>query len=92
MASKKDMVNAASAESGVSKKDTEKVLNAAFDYIMNTVGNGETVQIIGFGTFKSTERAERQCKNPATGEDMVSPAKRVPSFKAGATFKDIVKD
>ena len=55
------------------------------------VAAGDKVQLIGFGTFELRERAEKQARNPRTGEKMTVPACKAPAFKAGQAFKDAAK-
>ena len=75
---------------GLSKKETEDIFNAFIDTIVDTVNNGEKVQIVGFGTFEVAERAERVGRNPQTGENMTISASKAPKFKAGKALKDAV--
>lgn len=72
------------------KAAAARVTDAVFDIIKDEVINGGSVQIVGFGTFDSADRAARTGKNPQTGESIQIPAKKVPIFKAGKTFKDAV--
>lgn len=78
-------------KSGVSKKDAEKVLNAFLETVQETVKADDKVQLVGFGTFESKARAAREGKNPQTGEKIKIAACKVPSFKAGKAFKDMLK-
>jgi DNA-binding protein HU-beta len=71
-------------------KDAERVVNGVFDEIKAAVAAGDTVQLVGFGTFSSKDRAAREARNPQTGETLQSAAKKVPAFKAGKAFKDAV--
>ena len=88
---KNELISAVAEKSGLSKKDSEKALNAALEAITATVAKGEKVQIIGFGTFELRERAEKQARNPRTGETMTVPACKAHAFKAGQAFKDAAK-
>lgn len=88
---KNELISAVAEKSGLSKKDSEKALNAALEAITATVAKGEKVQLIGFGTFELRERAEKQARNPRTGETMTVPACKAPAFKAGQAFKDAAK-
>ena len=72
-------------------KDAERVVNGVFEEIKAAVAAGDSVQIIGFGTFEARARAEREARNPQTGETIVIPAKKVPAFKPGKAFKDALK-
>ena len=87
---KTELISAVAEKSEVSKKDTEAVLNTAMDIIKETVASGDDVQLIGFGTFTVAERAEREGRNPQTGEVMKIAASKSPKFKAGKAFKDAV--
>ena len=88
---KKELISAMSEKSGLSKKDTEKVLVAFIDAVKESLVKGESVQLIGFGTFDVSERAARTGRNPQTGKDVVIEACKVPKFKAGKALKDAVK-
>ncbi len=88
---KKELVGAVAAKAGVSKKDAEAVISATFDEIVAAVAKGETVQLIGFGTFESRQRSAKEGRNPKTGETLEIAATTVPAFKAGKAFKDAVK-
>lgn len=87
---KGELVLAASEKSNVSKKDTEKVLAALIDTIIDAVKNEEKVQLIGFGTFEMRRRSERMGRDPRTKKEIKIPACNVPAFKAGKVFKDAV--
>ena len=75
-------------QTGMTKKDTEKALNAAFDVIASALSKGEKVQVSGFGIFEVKEREARMGRNPRTGEAMEIAASRTPTFKASKTLKD----
>lgn len=87
---KTELINAAAQKSGCSKKDAEKVVNAVLVAVTETLADGASVQIAGFGTFEVRERAEKQGRNPRTGEAITVPAAKVPAFKAGKGLKDAV--
>lgn len=87
---KAELVAAAAEKTGLSKKDSEKVINAAFDSITETLAAGEKVQLVGFGAFEVKERGARVGRNPKTKEEIEIPASRVASFKAGKALKDAV--
>ena len=87
---KVDLVNKIAEKLDCSKKDSEKALNSVLEVITESLANGEKVALVGFGTFEVKERAERTCKNPRTQEEMIVPATKVPSFKAGKGLKDAV--
>ena len=85
---KTELVAAAAEQTGMTKKDTEKALNAAFDVIASSLSKGEKVQVSGFGIFEVKEREARMGRNPRTGEAMEIAASRTPTFKASKTLKD----
>ena len=87
---KTELVAAIAEKQNLSKKDVEKVINAAMDEIKGALANGDSVAFLGFGTFEVHERAERTCINPQTKETMTVAACKVPAFKAGKAFKDAV--
>ena len=77
--------------SGVSKKDTEQVLNAFIATVQKTLKQDGKVQIPGFGSFEVRERAARSGRNPLTGEAIEIAAAKVPAFKAGKDLKDAIQ-
>ena len=87
---KAELVAAVAEKAGLSKKDSEKAVNAAFDTITETLVAGDKVQLVGFGAFEVKERGERTGLNPQTKETITIPATRVASFKVGKALKDAV--
>jgi len=87
---KTDLIHAIAEQSGLSKKDAEKALNATIDTIIKAVAEGEKIQLTGFGTFEQRQRNARTGVDPRTGNTIEIPASKVPAFKAGKGFKDIV--
>ena len=87
---KAELINAVAEKTGLSKKDSEKALNATFDTITASLEAGEKVQLVGFGVFEVKERGERIGRNPKTKEEIKISASRVPGFKAGKALKDAV--
>ena len=85
---KTELITVTAEHAGLTKKDTERVLNAAIDAITLALVKGEKVQLSGFGTFETKEREERIGRNPRTKETVTIPATRVPSFKASKALKD----
>ena len=77
-------------KSGLTKTAAEKAYKAFIDTVIEAVADGEKVQLAGFGTFETGERAAREGRNPQTGETMQIAASRTPRFKAGKAFKDAV--
>lgn len=87
---KTELIAVAAESAGLTKKDTERVLNAAIDAITAALVKGEKVQLSGFGTFEAKEREARIGRNPHTMQAIEIPATRVPSFKASKALKDNV--
>ena len=87
---KTELIAAVAESAGLTKKDTERVINAAIDAITASLVKGEKVQISGFGTFEIKDREARVGRNPHTKEAVEIPATRVPSFKASKSLKDSV--
>lgn len=78
------------SKSGLKKQDTEKAVSAMVESITETLAKGESIQLVGFGTFEVRERAERTGINPRTKEKITIAATKVPAFKAGRALKDAV--
>ena len=87
---KTELIAAAAEKAGLSKKDTEAVINAAIDAITEALKNNDKVQLVGFGAFEVKARAERIGRNPRTKEQISIPASKVPVFKPGKALKDAV--
>lgn len=87
---KSELVAAVAEKAGLSKKDSEKAITAAFDVITASLEAGEKVQLVGFGVFDVKERAARVGRNPRTKETIEIAASRTPIFKAGKALKDAV--
>lgn len=87
---KTELIAAAAENTGLTKKDTERVINAAVDAITAALVKGEKVQVSGFGTFEIRERDARIGRNPHTKESIEIPATRVPAFKPSKALKDTV--
>ena len=85
---KTELIAAAAESTGLTKKDTERVLNAAIDAITAALVKGEKVQLSGFGSFETKTREARVGRNPHTKETIEIPATRVPAFKASKALKD----
>ena len=87
---KTELIAIAAENAGMTKKDTERMLNAAIDAITEALSRGEKVQLSGFGTFEVKDREARVGRNAHTKEAVEIPATRVPAFKASKSLKDIV--
>ncbi|MBP5458286.1 MAG: HU family DNA-binding protein [Paludibacteraceae bacterium] len=78
---KEGLVNSVISKTGLSAVDSKKALQAVIETITDELKRGGNVQLIGFGTFSVDERAAREGRNPATGEKMQIPAKKVAKWK-----------
>ena len=87
---KTELVASVAEKSGLTKKDSEKAVNAVLAAITESMENGEKVQLVGFGTFEVRERKARKAQNPQTKEEITIPATKVPAFKAGKGLKEVV--
>ena len=87
---KTELIEAIKENTGLSKKDAEKALAATLDTIIKAVAEGDKVQLTGFGTFEQRQRNARTGVDPRTGNSIDIPASKVPAFKAGKAFKDVV--
>lgn len=87
---KAELVNAIATQTGLSKKDTEATLNSFVNVVSSELAKKEKVQLVGFGTFETRERAARTGRNPQTGKELKIAASTVPAFKAGKALKEIV--
>jgi len=95
---KNELIDAVAEKTDVTKKDTGKVVNETIDTIMNYLkseankaeDDRDNVQLIGFGTFEVKDRSSRKGRNPQTGEEIQIPARKVPVFRSGKSFKEAV--
>jgi nucleoid DNA-binding protein len=87
---KQDLVTEV-AKATCSKAEAEKALDAVLGAIKKSLKKGESVTLVGFGTFSVTKRAARKGRNPQTGATIKIAAKKVPKFTAGKALKDAVK-
>lgn len=87
---KADIVNKLSDSVGLSKKDAVAAVEAVIATITKALSKGESVQLVGFGSFNVRKRAARTGRNPQTGATIKIAARKVPSFKAGKGLKDAV--
>jgi len=87
---KGELVSAVAEKAGLTKKDTEKVLKAFEEAVVQELAKGGKVQMVGFGTFEISERAARVGRNPQSGAPMNIPASKAPKFKAGKVLKEAV--
>lgn len=87
---KAELIAEVAEKTGLSKKDSERSVNATLQTISETIETGEKVQLVGFGVFDVKTREARVGRNPKTKEEIQIPASRVPVFKAGKALKDSV--
>ena len=87
---KTELVAAMAEQSGLSKRDAEKALKAFIEITTDTLKKKGSVQLIGFGTFTTAERAAREGRNPSTGAKIKIAKSVAPKFKAGKALKDTV--
>jgi len=87
---KAELIAVVAEKAELSKKDTEKAVNALIEAITEGLQKGEKIQLVGFGGFEVKQRAARMGRNPKTKEQIQIPASKVPVFKAGKAFKDAI--
>ncbi len=87
---KTELIAAVADKTGLTKVDASKALDAITDAITGALKTGDTVALIGFGTFKVTARAARTGRNPRTGEELSIAARKAPAFTAGKALKEAV--
>ncbi len=83
-----ELISAIVTASEVDKKTVEKVVDATFSQIVGTLAKGEEIRLVGFGSFKVSDRKARKGKNPRTGEAIDIPAAKAAVFKPGKELKD----
>ena len=87
---KTQFIEVVALKSGLKKKEAEAAVNAMTDAIVEALKAGDKVQLMGFGSFEVKERAEREGRNPKTGETIKIAASKTPAFSAGKAFKDAI--
>jgi|TARA_R110002050_G_scaffold85747_9_gene182929 DNA-binding protein HU-beta len=87
---KQELVSAMAEKSGLTKADSDKLLKAFEETLKETLGKGESIQLIGFGTFSVSERSARTGRNPQTGKEIQIAAKKVVKFKAGKALDQTI--
>jgi len=88
---KADLINHVAATAGLTKSASGDAVEAMISGIVDALKNGETVNLVGFGTFSVAERAARTARNPRTGQSIAVDASKAPKFRAGKGLKDAVK-
>ena len=87
---KAQLVEKIATETKLTKAQTEQILDQALETIKKTVAKGDDVKLVGFGTFSRGKRKARTGRNPQTGAAITIPASKVPRFKAGKEFKEMM--
>ncbi len=87
---KSEMAEKLAEKINVKKQQAEEIINIFANSIMEALAKGDKVEIRGFGSFRVRERAEKEGRNPKTGEKVIVPAKKVPFFKTGKDFREMV--
>ncbi|MDX9988467.1 MULTISPECIES: HU family DNA-binding protein [Thiothrix] len=88
---KSELIDAVSAKAGLTKADTDRAFKAFVEVITESMAKGETIALVGFGTFLVRERQARSGRNPRTGETISIESAKIPAFKAGKALKDAVQ-
>ncbi len=87
---KSELIDSIATTADLTKADAGRALDATLETITNTLKKGDTVSLVGFGTYSVKQRAARTGRNPQTGKTIQIPASKAPSFKAGKSLKDAV--
>ncbi len=87
---KQELIRRIADDSEVSRRDAAVMLDSTLEAIMSTVADGDSVQLLGFGTFEARTRKARTARNPQTGEEVQVPETTVPVFRPGVIFKERV--
>jgi len=87
---KAELIKSIAEKSGLTQKDADAALDGFIETIKETLAKGDTVTLVGFGSFDVQERAARTGRNPSTGEEIQIAAAKAPRFKAGKAFKDAI--
>ena len=87
---KGELIDAVAAAAGLSRADATKAVDGVLDNVTRALAGGDSVSLVGFGTFSVKARAARMGRNPRTGEAIQIKASNVPGFKAGKALKDAV--
>lgn len=89
---KSELIDVVAGEAEITKAAAAKAIDSVFATIVDAVSKGDSVTLVGFGSFKGVARAAREGKNPKTGEKLKIAATTSPKFTAGATFKKAVAE
>ena len=88
---KSELIDAIATNANLTKADAGRALDALIKTIESTLKAGDSIVLVGFGSFEAKERAERIGRNPQTGAAITIAAAKVPSFKAGKALKEAVQ-
>ena len=89
---KAELVEDVARAAELTKKDAERLVEIVFESIIETLNQGEKIELRGFGSFRVRERGARRGRNPKTGDPVDIPAKRVPYFKPGKEMKELINE
>ncbi len=89
---KAELVEDVARAAELTKKDAERLVELVFESIIETLNQGEKIELRGFGSFRVRERGARRGRNPKTGDPVDIPAKRVPYFKPGKELKELINE
>jgi DNA-binding protein HU-beta len=87
---KAQLIEKVAEKTGLTKTQSEEFLDATLQIIQKSVAKGDEVKLVGFGTFSRLNRKSRNGRNPKTGAPVVIPGAKVPRFKPGKDFKDLL--
>lgn len=88
---KKDLVIAVSRDTGIAQVDVKRVVQQVLYYLVESLKQGQTIELRNFGVFKIRQRAPRRGRNPKTGQEVPVPSKRVVVFKPGLLMRQGIK-
>ncbi|MEG0949251.1 MAG: HU family DNA-binding protein [Bacteroidales bacterium] len=91
MMNKSELISSMAEQTGLSKTDARKALDAFMNCVENALINGDKVSLIGFGTFSIIDKGERKGVNPATKAEILIPAKKAVKFKSGTDLSEKIK-
>ena len=89
---KAELVEDVARAAELTKKDAERLVEIVFESIIESLNQGEKIELRGFGSFRVRERGARRGRNPKTGDPVSIPAKRVPYFKPGKELKELINE
>ena len=87
---KTQLIDKIAENADITKASAGRAVDAIIEAVSDSLKSGDTVQLVGFGTFSVRERSARTGRNPQTGKEISIPAAKVPGFKAGKALKEAV--